>query len=653
MKMADEQGDPLREIMQSSPDWNTLNDSLKSPINTIHEKLKKDKITVAEADEELISCIVSHLVKANALVKCPLPRRKFHAKTKTATQTLCDKLKETKNRLRSTLPRNPTEFFASVRAHNRIKKLADKESATTERLLNEKKFWKNPIDFAKKVCTHSGQAQPDFPPTVCHSFFQSTYSNSEYGKLPKWVSDSLPDDTTQSPLDMSPITPKIVRKTILKCSSNSKPGNNGISYFHLKRLPSTHHLLATMYSKLLLGTQDCPKSWCMGKFILLYKDGPSNDPASFRPIALTSTIGKVFNKILAQRLETFLLENGFVNTTTQKGFLSGVNGTYEHIFTLSAIIENAKQNGLPINITFLDLRNAFGSVSHKLIADMLQLAKLPPPFINYVQNCYSLLEGFVETKFWSTPTFPIRRGIFQGDTLSPVIFLLIFSPIVNLADRLKSGGYVPYITVPNSVGLPPVNSHIYLEWNEEESDEPKGWYLCKIVEYFSDGRCRVEYPKNTEEVIALADTTWKLASGNSKKYRKPEDALPDPKLPHIRKKMKEPILLAATPHRTKAFADDLTLISKDIQEHQHILTQLDQSCAELDLHLKPQKCISYVFNGKEVKRDKVFQLTAGKTTNLSTKPTKFLGKTIGHSATTTSKGASKNCTSFSPLGWTN
>ena len=153
-----------------------------------------------------------------------------------------------KNQLRSTLPWNPTDFFASVRAHSKIKKLADKEMATTGRLLN-KKFWKNPIDFAKKVCTHSGQAQPDFPPTVCHSFFQSTYSNistSEYGEYIRVISDSLPDDTTQPPLDMSPITPKIVRKTTSKCSSTSKLGNNGISYFHLKCLPCTHHLLATM-----------------------------------------------------------------------------------------------------------------------------------------------------------------------------------------------------------------------------------------------------------------------------------------------------------------------------------------------------------------------------------------------------------------------
>ena len=201
--------------------------------------------------------------------------------------------------------------------------------------------------------------------------------------------------------------------------------------------------------------------------------------------------------------------------------------------------------------------------------------------------------------------------------------------------------YIPYITVPNSTGLPPVNSHIYLEWNEEESDEPNGWYLCKIMVYFGEGRCRVEYPKNIEEVIALADATWKLAKGNSRKYRKPEDTPPDVMLPHIRKKMKEPIPLATTPHRTKAFADDLTLISKDIREHQHILTQLDKSCADLDLHLKAQKCISYVFDGKDVQRDKVFQLAAGKTTNLSTKPTKFLGKIIGHSVMTTSKGASQ------------
>ena len=47
--------------------------------------------------------------------------------------------------------------------------------------------------------------------------------------------------------------------------------------------------------------------------------------------------------------------------------------------------------------------------------------------------------------------------------------------------------------VPNSTGLPPPNSAIYIEWNEETSDEPPGWYYITVKEYFANSQALVEY----------------------------------------------------------------------------------------------------------------------------------------------------------------
>ena len=130
-------------------------------------------------------------------------------------------------------------------------------------------------------------------------------------------------------------------------------------------------------------------------------------------------------------MEKFCLANSIVDSSIQKGFLRGINGTMEHIFTLTSIVEHAKSNGLPLNISFLDLKNAFGSVAHNLIADILQHVKIPSAVRCYIKNAYSQLNAFVSTKAWSTQSFPISRGVFQGDTMSPIIFLLSFNPLAN------------------------------------------------------------------------------------------------------------------------------------------------------------------------------------------------------------------------------
>ena len=82
---------------------------------------------------------------------------------------------------------------------------------------------------------------------------------------------------------------------------------------------------------------------------------------NFRPITLTSIVGKLFHKFITLRL---CLVNDIIDPSLQKGFLRGINGTMEQIFTLTSIVDHAKSNGLPVNISFLDLKNAFGSVDH-------------------------------------------------------------------------------------------------------------------------------------------------------------------------------------------------------------------------------------------------------------------------------------------------
>ena len=45
----------------------------------------------------------------------------------------------------------------------------------------------------------------------------------------------------------------------------------------------------------------------------------------------------------------------------------------EHIFSIESLLENARATKNPIVMSFLDLRNAFGSVCHQYLFDILYL----------------------------------------------------------------------------------------------------------------------------------------------------------------------------------------------------------------------------------------------------------------------------------------
>ena len=638
------------EIKPKQVDWSRIDDLIATEVRIFHQRLADPKDSIDDIERSLTVMLCSVLAK-EGLIEQPnirKPRRRRETPIEDLTRTL----KNTKNASRHLATTNNREFMALVRAHNKAHVLARKQNRSRDRCYNESKFRSNPFEFSKRICSQpASNVKPSFSSNQCLDFFRSEYSadNCHYQFLPNWVEKYFESHTTNTSqeFNMEVITPQLVKKVLRKCSSKSTPGANGLAYSHLKHLPSVHHVLATLYTKILLSNPVCPKSWCVGKIILIHKRGDCSNPRHFRPIAMTSVIGKLFHRILAERLEHFLLQNEIVNPEIQKGFVSGISGSFEHSFMLSGIIENAKASGNPLYISLLDLSNAFGSISHTLIKDIIQVVGLPSNLISYLVDAYSKLSGFVHTREWDTDFFPLKRGIFQGDPLSPRLFLLLFAPVIGLIEDRKDLGYQPKISIPDSEGLPLEGSHIYLLWDEDESDEPKGWYRCQVGPYSIEGQCHIQYPDGQSEIVNLKKHKWMLAARNGRIYRSCDDTPPALKLPKDREKMKEARRLDMAPQRSKAFADDLTVISKQRNEHQELLNSLSTKCREIDLVFNPSKCISYSFNGKSVTSDSTFQMDGlGTTQSLKSKPTKFLGKMIGFARRETQKASLSNIKSI-------
>ena len=115
---------------------------------------------------------------------------------------------------------------------------------------------------------------------------------------------------------------------------------------------------------------------------------------------------------LSELLEEFVLSNSIIDTSLQKGFLRGVNSCMEHMFAVQSIISNAQASSLPLSVSFIDLKNAFGSVSHPYIFDMLDYLRHPQELCRYVKCLYSSLSAHVASKDWNTSPFAIEQGVF-------------------------------------------------------------------------------------------------------------------------------------------------------------------------------------------------------------------------------------------------
>ena len=95
-------------------------------------------------------------------------------------------------------------------------------------------------------------------------------------------------------------------------------------------------------------------------------------------------------------------------------------------------IRYAREKRKPICACFLDLANAFGSVSHSLV--QFALAWFHVPF-NLRKLLFAYYEGvfsFVDGPGWTSNWFWVSVGVLQGCTVSTILFDLAFQLILNI-----------------------------------------------------------------------------------------------------------------------------------------------------------------------------------------------------------------------------
>jgi len=172
----------------------------------------------------------------------------------------------------------------------------------------EQSFHRNPRKFAQAAYSPSEKVSPKFSADQCPRYFELVVSPStSYGGFPERFGN-------YQKLHLGLIYLLFVPVKSKEFSSASAPDDDGVTYFHLKNLPSCHKFLTTLYSKVWLQSHSIPHSWCQGKTILLYKKGYTSLPKKFHLIILMSVVGKLFHRILSLHLEKFVISNKILDS---------------------------------------------------------------------------------------------------------------------------------------------------------------------------------------------------------------------------------------------------------------------------------------------------------------------------------------------------
>ena len=155
--------------------------------------------------------------------------------------------------------------------------------------------------------------------------------------------------------------------------------------------------------------------------MLLKPDKPIILTTSYRPISLISSIMKLFERVIEQRLRSHLEHAGFINKH-QSGFRKA-KSTDDHLFRLSQSIMESFNRGEHVVAAFLDVEKAFDNVWHNGLRYKIFQLGLPTKMTRWLSDFLvgRLIQVNVNS-FLSNQINP-KAGVQQGSVLSPLLFL--------------------------------------------------------------------------------------------------------------------------------------------------------------------------------------------------------------------------------------
>jgi hypothetical protein len=260
---------------------------------------------------------------------------------------------------------------------------------------------------------------PDIPPNNIHNFYTELWGESGDVIIP--FNSTSPIDDRPDTVANTAISAQEVKARINRLKTETACGPDGIIKKHLART-SVREALRLLFN-IVLASGKQPSAWSLNRTFLVLKMG--KDPTlidNYRPITISSLLCRIPWGINDHRLR-----EQFSFSPRQKGFVHEP-GCFRNVNIINEVLRDAKTKQ-GITVLQLDISKVFDTIPLEAIEPALRRLGVPHEIRTSATAYYERVTTDINHR-GTTTKITLKRGVKQGDPLSPFIFNAIMDPLL-------------------------------------------------------------------------------------------------------------------------------------------------------------------------------------------------------------------------------
>ena len=176
-----------------------------------------------------------------------------------------------------------------------------------------------------------------------------------------------------------------------------------------------------------------------GRTILIQKDpNKGTAPNNYRPITCLRMMWKILTAQIREEIYYSLTSLGLF-PDEQKGCCKGSRGTAELLYIDKQILDESRTRRKNLAIAWIDYKKTYDMVPHSRIINSLQMYKISDEIINFIDRTIKTWRVELTPGGRKLAKTKIQRGIFQGDALLPLVFIIAMMPLNHILKNCTAG----------------------------------------------------------------------------------------------------------------------------------------------------------------------------------------------------------------------